>query len=197
MGASLQSCTFRSQNRSEIERKWNSAVEQSRQEDGTSYSGCIGMLGTGIACWHDKKFNSLNEADEFLSDEHDKWERAIAVSYRITAKASAADILAADGYRNKAYALSAEIAKLRAEGVNEYKQSEFITCPSCHSRMATKFLLNEGCKLCNNSLFGKRLQNKIAKLVEQKTELEKKSNEMRMGKPSDEFGWLVGGWCSE
>lgn len=63
-----------------IEKLWNNAVEESLYENGHSYSGCIGMLGSGVS-WVEKEFPTEIEADDYLSDKHEKWNKAMGVKY--------------------------------------------------------------------------------------------------------------------
>jgi hypothetical protein len=60
---------------------WNAAVENCLYENGHSYSGGIGMLGDGVDSWHDKEFDSASEADDWLANNHQKWDGAMAVSF--------------------------------------------------------------------------------------------------------------------
>lgn len=64
----------------EIKRLWAEAVEQSLYEDGHSYSGEIGMLGSEVDSWNDLEY-SEPDAYAFIEDRHQKWNPAIAVSY--------------------------------------------------------------------------------------------------------------------
>jgi hypothetical protein len=63
-----------------IKKLWDGAVAQSRYEDGHSYSGQIGMLG-GIRSWNDLNLPDMAAADEYISENHEKWQAAMAVSY--------------------------------------------------------------------------------------------------------------------
>lgn len=65
----------------EIKRRWADAVGESLYQDGHSYSGEIGMLGSSLPVWEDKQLPSKEEAKEWLVENHEKWEPAIAVSY--------------------------------------------------------------------------------------------------------------------
>ncbi len=67
--------------RAEIIKEWNEQVQQSLYEDGHSYSGCIGMFGNGIEPWADKGFTTRSAASDYLLDTHNKWSRAMAVSF--------------------------------------------------------------------------------------------------------------------
>lgn len=81
MGACFNSRTYDGKlTKKEVEKLWNNAVEESLYENGHSYSGCIGMLGNGIS-WDAKEFPTEREADDYLSDKHEKWNNAMGVKY--------------------------------------------------------------------------------------------------------------------
>lgn len=64
MGASLVGRSYPGKTQAQAQKLWNAACEQSRYEDGHSYSGEIGMLGSGRVTSH--VFNSAEEFDNFL-----------------------------------------------------------------------------------------------------------------------------------
>ena len=66
--------------RTEIQKRWNEAVDDSLHEDGRSCSGEIGMLGKRIK-WHDKEMDSENAACDFIDEKHKKGDDPLAVSY--------------------------------------------------------------------------------------------------------------------
>lgn len=81
MGASTSFRTYPdSLGRDGIQKRWNEAVEDSLHEDGHSYSGEIGMLGKRIK-WMDKELGSEDEANDLITDKHDKGDDPMAVSY--------------------------------------------------------------------------------------------------------------------
>lgn len=83
MGATNVTRTYKfSTPRDEIEKNFNAQVDTSLYEDGHSYSGAIGMFGHGIARWADLDLADENAADDWLLETHQKWDRAIAVSFR-------------------------------------------------------------------------------------------------------------------
>jgi len=82
MGANLSYRSYlASRGKEQIEKLWNDAVEHSLYEDGHSYSGEIGMLGSKISQWHDLKLPHSHHALDYLETNHKKWKPAIAVSY--------------------------------------------------------------------------------------------------------------------
>ncbi len=62
---------------------WNDDVDMSLHEHGHSYSGEIGMLN-GKPKFEDKQFQNEAEADDYITDNHEKWEPPLAVSFRHT-----------------------------------------------------------------------------------------------------------------
>lgn len=81
MGASTSYRVFDDKlGKAKIEELWKSLVEQSLHDDGHSYSGEIGMLGTRIGQWYDKQFTKRNDVYDFIDENHEKWRPAMAVS---------------------------------------------------------------------------------------------------------------------
>lgn len=62
-------------------KEWHAAVEQSRHEDGASYSGAIGCLN-GAPDKRDLRLESRQAAVDYVQENHEKWEPPLAVSYR-------------------------------------------------------------------------------------------------------------------
>ena len=88
MGANFSTRTFKhSDGKPKIEKRWASCVEASQYEDGHCYSGEIGMLGTRICSWHDLRLKKTSKksaewvASDWLSEKHQKWDGAMAVSF--------------------------------------------------------------------------------------------------------------------
>ena len=80
MGASFVTLKFLGEKtRNEVKALFDQAVDQSRYEDGHSYSGCIGMA-TGLI-FEEKTFDNEGEADDFLSEACEKWEEARCVTF--------------------------------------------------------------------------------------------------------------------
>jgi len=78
MGGSYDARTLTGATQKEIEKVWNEMVEDDLHENGHSYSGSIGMLGSGFDL-HGGMFSTENEADDYISENQDKWDGAMAV----------------------------------------------------------------------------------------------------------------------
>jgi hypothetical protein len=79
MGACLDYRFFPTTDKKIVTERWESAVKLSQHEDGHSYSGSIGMLGTKIASWRDVKV-TVDEAIDWLDEHHEKWKPGVAIS---------------------------------------------------------------------------------------------------------------------
>ena len=79
MGASFQRLTFDGKlTKKQLCDKFDEAQSQCRYENGHSYSGGIGMA-RGLEIHEEKRFPSLNDAEDWLSDHAAKWDAAKAV----------------------------------------------------------------------------------------------------------------------
>lgn len=80
MGAEYCTMVVKGQNREEARKQFEQEQENDRYENGHSYSGGLGMApGLKFTGEH---FSSYEEADEYLSSTCEKWEDALAVSYK-------------------------------------------------------------------------------------------------------------------
>jgi hypothetical protein len=66
--------------RKEIEKEFRKAQEQDRYENGHSYSGGFGMA-SGLAFKQAPTFSDHKAAAEWLADDAQKWESALAVQF--------------------------------------------------------------------------------------------------------------------
>jgi len=80
MGGSFDMRLVSGKTKEEIEKKWNDMVDADLHENGHSYSGSIGMLGQGFKMHTD--ILCVKEAEESISENHNKWEQAIAIQIK-------------------------------------------------------------------------------------------------------------------
>ncbi len=83
MGAELDFIIVESElSKPEIMERWAKSVEQSAYDYGhAGYTGKIAEMPPDKITWKDEEFESYKMAEEFLWDEHPKWEPAWAVKY--------------------------------------------------------------------------------------------------------------------
>lgn len=89
MGANTDFRTYAGFTKEEAEEKFLKDQRESAYEDGHSYSGCIGVMPFGIDWVLKAKLPFLNgipalsdtEAMEYISENHEKWEKAMGVPF--------------------------------------------------------------------------------------------------------------------
>jgi len=87
MGAEFNVRRFDDEPKEEIEKKWNAAIEQAKYDYGHSgYTGSIAEMPSGINWQDDVHFEDRSDAEEYLEENHNKWDRAMAVSYTAVMK---------------------------------------------------------------------------------------------------------------
>lgn len=212
MGASLDTRTFKINDKNTIAKQWSKMVVESRHLDGLSYSGCIGMLSENIL-WYDKRFATPNKAEDFLCENHHKGEPTIAVSFYLPFDPSSKQVFAhkeAQEIANKARRHFDILLQTILKEIHTLP-SGFIQCPLCHSTLNVLKLTSIRCPLCPGKL---RAPADIAiyddagylTTQEQTNILEDVATTTRRAidaaleaaklQLSDQIGWLVGGWCS-
>ena len=212
MGASTDYRVFNHNDKPKIKSEWDAEVDQSKNEDGCSYSGQIGMLGS-IGSWEDKKFVTKEQAIEWIFDNHDKWNDAMAVSFLLEAKKD-------KKVQRKLDDLKKKVVKVNEKSVEYVGRSEknffdsslkFATCKSCESKLRRELLHKQinhwgksktDCLLCGESLFSNTVNTKIKDYALKSQELYKEIEGLEKGLylESDavnaDVGWAIGGWCS-
>ena len=79
MGANYDSRTITAKSKSEVQRKFQAAVEDARYESGFGgYTGTIAENSGGLS-FPARTFRSPRKAHEFIEDKHQKWQPALAV----------------------------------------------------------------------------------------------------------------------
>lgn len=227
MGASYVSRVYPDMPEAELTKRVNDDISQDAYEDGRSYSGSWGVKNgyhvvrerSGSSAI--KTFDSVNAADEYISDANDKWEPLMAVRARIVEiklpngkVASTANTW--DGERvprGKAVIALDEKAKAAGELLQKFgpgiiarvkaAKSKTKGCSKCGSSIATSHIKSLNCPVCNHEyLLTETDRNKLASLKEKSEKARKAASDARaaeLKKLSEKHGklvWVVGGWCS-
>ena len=223
MGSNLSTRTYSDKlGMRAIAEQWSIDVENSRFEDGVSYSGEIGMLGPNISKWHDLNFKSEAEAEEWLSENHDKWDSAIAVSFIQQVKTKEY-IDKYDAGRKK---LEAELDKQIVRFTEILKRfadkfimikAQYCTCKKCGSKLnhdylkpnlPTNYLLKfkwdvekytgVTCPVCHDPMYAEAAYSRIKGAYKKiQKALDNYNNfEVEPMTNNTEKSWVVGGWCS-
>ena len=144
MGACTDYRVFNHNDKSKIKLEWDAEVEQSRRDDGNQYSGQIGMHGP-IGGWKDLKFSTQEQAGEWLFDNHDKWEDALAVSFLLEAKKDNKVQRKLDGLQEKVVKVNEKSREYIERSQKNFFDSsiKFATCKSCESKLRRELLYSK------------------------------------------------------
>jgi hypothetical protein len=198
MGATIDYYTFTEGDKGKVNREFASAREQARYEDGHEYPGSIACF-TSIGAWHNKQFASENEAVDYLTEHHQKWSPALAVSFRLPAKPTKQDKIKQERALHSFRSWESRLSEARQKIIEVFlsRKSGTVGCSNCGSRLARGFLERPDCPICNESLLGETDTNRLAKIRVRVEKAREALAEATKPRPSENIGWVVGGWCPE
>jgi hypothetical protein len=194
MGAALETYLSSSHTESEVSREFESYQEDLCRDRGNdTYAGHLGIK-PGLE-FVDGQCKNRAEAEEYILNNNQKWEAAMAVSFPSKGPTPSA----------KGRALLASIEKIRAdyEGFSakilrriQDAKSKNIGCKACGSSVSRRHLGSCDCPVCGTrqafltNTDKKRLENLHLTLLAKK----RKKVDMKEGK---RLSYLIGGWCAE
>lgn len=210
MGASGYYITVKAEDKKKVQEHWDSTYEEDAYESGQgAYAGNATTMGKVIARFYDKKFDTENEAVDFLHKTHNKWSPPIAVSFRLPAEPSKRW----EAKKNKAQHkrnVASDKLKLAQKAIRQAfieRRSKFVGCKNCGSKLSHDHMVLDmnrfpsqvrtpDCPVCKASLISKTDQGKLDKLQEK---LNKAQEEYRIAcqlPVGKKIGWVVGGWAA-
>lgn len=80
MGANFDYRTYKNTGKEHVKKQWDEDHSQDLYDNGHSYSGGIGM--TNGVKWLSNVFKTFEEAENYVMDNAEKWEEALAVRYQ-------------------------------------------------------------------------------------------------------------------
>jgi len=197
MGAQFNSLTFTG-TKEQIIVKWNNAVLEAGHNNGHGgYTGSIVEMGEGIDFRTHTIFDTINAAENYISENHSKWDGPIAVQFK-TGKETEASKKKQNALFDKKVELSNKAEQILKLGYLNLKNGKSLTlsCKKCKSKLNKEYIRDHVCPLCNESLLSLTIHKRYDKVIE-KFEAAKKECENYIPKVTDEqIVWLVGGWCS-
>ena len=185
MGANFIYLKFTAETpRDQIQRLFNEACERDRAENGRSYSGSIGMFN-GIAGWRDLGLLGEEAADEWLGDNHEKWDNALAVSFFMKIEDTKSQARLKELW-DKAWKVEQDVRIVFMKA-----SRPFVTCKDCGSRLLRMRLPEAGvCPICKRNLLGKTAQLKIYNAKDKAARFEESMK--TKGKKGIKM-WMIGG----
>lgn len=210
MGASGYYITVNVDDKKKVQERWDGAYEEDAYESGQgAYAGNATTMGKVIARFYDKKFDSENEAIDFLHETHRKWSPPIAVSFKLPIEPGKRWQAKKDKAHNKRNVASDKL-KLAQRAIRQAfidRKSKFVGCKNCGSKLSHEHMtLNmkrfpagnsiPDCPVCKASLLSNTDQNKLAKLKEKLDKAEEEYRAASRPPVGKKIGWVVGGWAA-
>lgn len=215
MGAHSYLVTFEVSNRVEVSKRWGSIVEDDAYESGRGpYAGNATTLGTQIR-FRDERLSSHREAEEYVLDNHNKWDSPLACSYYLPVKPTERDKRRVESAKAKLQSVKEKKYDAMASMYDAFfgRKSEFIGCKECGSRLSVARLKEKfssrgkrsswinypsipACPLCSASLLSETNRNRIIRLTEKVEIAERKLREASRPKAGKKLAWVVGGWAA-
>lgn len=225
MGGSFDTRDYEYDDRAKITKHFEGECETSKYEDGTSYPGTIAAMHT-VNDWRDKRFSTRNEAENYMCEEHSKWDEGMAVSYllpRTPTKGDEARVTKAREALEKIERKQFDVT-LAIQKAFTGRKAKLVACKCCGSRLARDFVvktLGKGyvsehavclngrprevtfdmpckpkCALCGTSLLSETDQTRLDNAHAKAQAAQTAYDAARVPKATTKIGWLVGGWCS-
>lgn len=198
MGATTDCRVFDTDDRAKIKKAFAAACEQARYSDGNEYPGSIACFHS-IREWEDRRFQSQAEASDYLFDRHDKWEPAMAVSFRLPAKPTKAEEQKRERTRDSLRSWQERLGKARRKVIEAFQKrtSGTVGCPKCKSRLNRAFLKRPECPVCGETMISKTDRERIEKIEARIQKAKAAHAEAMKPRTNGKIGWVVGGWCPE
>jgi len=225
MGGSFDYRTYDYDDRNKIRSHFEGECQNAQIEDGTSYPGTIAAMHT-VNDWRDKRFPALKEAEEFMVNEHNKWDEGMAVSYLLPREPTKSDEARVTKAREKLEKIERKQfdVTLAIQTAFVGRKAKLVACKGCGSRLSREHLvkkLRKGhisnyetiyngrprrvtftmpttptCPVCTVSLLSGTDEKRILTAIVKTTDAFTAYDVVRVPKASTKIGWLVGGWRS-
>lgn len=185
-------------------------VDTARFERGSSYSGDWNMAAAGLTFPVTEAFASTAAAEEYISENQDKWGPLMAV------KAVSKRELPLDVARQDAtlQALAQQLKELQNKLWNQPHEilarvragkSKLKGCSNCGSQISVAHLRGSNCPVCNHGFLAtatdeKQRQALDTKITQLRAKVQAREDFLRkkVHKTTDTSDtlWVVGGWCA-
>lgn len=219
MGASLYTVSYKISSKKEVQKAWESQVEEDGYESGRgAYAGNATTLGTRIN-WGSHIFSSEEKAYEFIAENHRKWSNPMACSFYLPAKDSSRKQAKIAKAKEKLLAKQTKKYDFMLKSLNSFRnrKAALVGCKCCGSKLSLEYIskeLRDGsrpsnaryswvtyptlpiCAVCKKPLFSDSTMERIKKLTLSVEEAEKALKKDEKPTPSKSVGWVVGGWAS-
>ncbi len=192
MGAEFLAHTYDYCDTQTLEQQVEYDTEQMMYEGGCSYSGNWAAKDRGII-YENPTFNSVDEAEDWIADNNDKWGMLSAVKVPDTNQKDDTKLLA---LTNKRIELNVAVDNVITSIIKSMQDVKASTrkCKNCGSSIATKYIDRLNCPVCDAFLASSTAS---AKLTAARNRYNKSNQVVLDFKPTGSTSkWVVGGNCS-
>jgi hypothetical protein len=213
MGANLVIETTKDYTPSELRLWVKDRVNDMLHEHGhDTYAGHWGCKEPTVQV-HEKRFESVEAAEEFISENNQKWDGLTACKAITTKQITFPHTKGDQELQRKRKELAdyifpigfQEMSGFEKEVVERIRKqkSKLKTCEHCSSRVAIKHIRHVNCPVCGKEFLltdtdRKRVEAWQKKHANIKKKIQARTSELErenVGKTKKGYVWVVGGWC--
>jgi DNA-directed RNA polymerase subunit RPC12/RpoP len=210
MGAHSYFDWYQFSDKEKIRDAWECRQDDDAWSSGNdSYAGNATTFGEGLV-FHDKVFDTITEAENWILDHHQKWSSALVVYYRIPLPLTEAQKRKAEKASEENLNLIKEKKLWLAGQIDKFyaRKSKHVGCKSCGSKISVKFMKEmqdrlpvhlkayPGCPVCQVSWIKPSQLARLEAFDRKITAAGLAFNEAKRPKLSSELGAVVGGWAA-
>lgn len=200
MGANFDSLTFKPCSKEELEKQFKTAQNEMCEEYGhDTYAGHIG-IASGLRI-SSRSFKTQNDAYEWVSENAEKWESAVAVQVgdftNVFPKTESEKKLAQTFSQ-----LEQSLKNWDKDIITRVKsgKSQQRACSKCASKVTVAYIKTNSCPVCGNVHFLQTDtdEKKLATLKAKFKDVQTKVNvaKKKYGDKNKNNFWFVGAWCA-
>lgn len=198
MGGEFNARVFQTDDSSEVKKEFDRWVADARYERGHGpYTGSIGEKD-GLRFSGVGPFKNVDEAEEYLINNNEKWGPAEAVRFVTNERLTTASANAKKRLNDAILKAKANLEALKKKFDDDLRKSKsaFRSCKKCSSKIAKKYIKDD-CQVCGESMISatqsSRIRKAEQKVYDAQANMRKWQPKMTKGKS---VNYLVGGWCS-
>lgn len=194
MGSILQTYTSNLQGKGLLDYH-SSYQEQERIEGGCyTYSGHMGIMPDGLEFVKVEPFANVVKAEEYIAENHSKWERAMAVPFKGRAKVPDKKSEKLMLSVHKAEEDLKQLEQKILAGIRNAR-SRTIKCKCCESTIRREYLRSADCPVCVMSkiFYSNTHRNQLKRKLERIAELRQRKVNRIMRNTTC---YVVGGYCA-
>ena len=175
MGACFGAYVYQTGNKDEVAKLYDEDHSRSQYESGSQYSGEVGSMPAGLEFPSTCVFENREVAEEYIWENHEKWEPAMAVRFHPTRKLPESVTRDIEKRRTLLGQRSRD-AVLSANKAVRGGKSKLVTCKSCEAKLPRERLKPSWsaqlcanvihCPVCSEHLLSKTAAERVRKATQ-------------------------------